>query len=235
MNAIDQKGRLESAASGSTFLASNKNSSDMSPLQPKSPFSREESSRRDDNSQNFAGFGGNFGGLNLDGPGDSASELKSKSQHIVDRKSNSIAESLKDDEPKKTFRVAADPARQDTRLERVSEKDSEKEEPQTGPEETAAEKEVKSKMDEYVQIKLLGQGALGKVMLAEHKETRERVALKIVHMPTIYEINKERHIYRERDILFQFSKARHVIELKETFVVVSAFCKKLIYLLKKSY
>lgn len=76
-------------------------------------------------------------------------------------------------------------------------------------------------MDEYVQIKLLGQGALGKVMLAEHKETRERVALKIVHMPTIYEINKERHIYRERDILFQFSKARHVIELKETFVVVS--------------
>lgn len=56
-------------------------------------------------------------------------------------------------------------------------------------------------------------------MLAEHKETKEKVALKIVHMPTIYEINKERHIYRERDILFQFSKARHVIELKETFVV----------------
>ena len=59
-------------------------------------------------------------------------------------------------------------------------------------------------------------------MLAEHLETKEKVALKIVHMPTIYEINKERHIYRERDILFQFAKSRHVIELKETFVVVSS-------------
>ena len=59
-------------------------------------------------------------------------------------------------------------------------------------------------------------------MLGEHLETKEKVALKIVHMPTIYEINKERHIYRERDILFQFAKSRHVIELKETFVVVSA-------------
>ena len=66
---IENKARLESAASGSTFLASNKNSSDMSPL-PKSPFSREESSRRDDNSQNFTGFGGNFGGINLEGAND---------------------------------------------------------------------------------------------------------------------------------------------------------------------
>ena len=68
-------------------------------------------------------------------------------------------------------------------------------------------------------------------MLAEHLETKEKVALKIVHMPTIYEINKERHIYRERDILFQFAKSRHVIELKETFVVVSASSKNIIILL----
>ena len=68
-------------------------------------------------------------------------------------------------------------------------------------------------------------------MLAEHLETKEKVALKIVHMPTIYEINKERHIYRERDILFQFAKSRHVIELKETFVVVSAPSKTLSYFL----
>jgi serine/threonine protein kinase len=59
-------------------------------------------------------------------------------------------------------------------------------------------------------------------MLAEHLETHEKVALKIVHMPTIFAINKERHVYRERDLLFQFSNARHIIELKETFIVVSS-------------
>ena len=67
----------------------------------------------------------------------------------------------------------------------------------------------------------MGQGAYGKVMLAEHLQTKEKVALKIVHMPTIFAINKERHMYRERDLLFQLSNARHIIDLKETFVVVS--------------
>lgn len=67
----------------------------MSPL-PKSPFSREESSRRDDNSHNFTGFGGHFGGINLEGANDQGNELKSKSQHIKDSKSNSIVDSLQD-------------------------------------------------------------------------------------------------------------------------------------------
>ena len=61
---VDPKFRKESAASNSTFLNSNKNSSDMSPV-PKSPISREESSRRDD-SQNFANISGNLGGINLE-------------------------------------------------------------------------------------------------------------------------------------------------------------------------
>lgn len=67
----------------------------------------------------------------------------------------------------------------------------------------------------------MGQGAYGKVMLAEHIASKETVALKIVHMPTIYAINKERHVYRERDLLFHFSNSRHIIDLKETFIVVS--------------
>ena len=76
-------------------------------------------------------------------------------------------------------------------------------------------------MEDYKQIKMLGQGAYGKVVLAEHLKSGEKVALKIVNMATIFQINKERHVYRERDLLFQFKNARHVIELKETFIVVS--------------
>ena len=60
---VDKRQRQESAASNSTFLNSNKNSSDMSPV-PKSPISREESSQKDD-SKNLTGFGGTFGGINL--------------------------------------------------------------------------------------------------------------------------------------------------------------------------
>jgi serine/threonine protein kinase len=58
-------------------------------------------------------------------------------------------------------------------------------------------------------------------MMAEHKETKEKVALKLVDMEQIFAINKERHIYRERDLLFKFKNSHHIIELKETFIVVS--------------
>lgn len=50
----------------------------MSPA-PKSPFSREESSQKDD-SKNFTGFGGNFGGINLEvGTAEVNQNMKSKS------------------------------------------------------------------------------------------------------------------------------------------------------------
>ena len=119
---VDPKLRKESAASNSTFLNSNKNSSDMSPV-PKSPISREESSRRND-SQNFANISNNFRGINLEEANMDANKLimnKSKSQHVKDHHmENPFAESIAAKEPKKTFREVA-VAKQETRLERVSE------------------------------------------------------------------------------------------------------------------
>ena len=67
-------------------------------------------------------------------------------------------------------------------------------------------------------------------MLAEHLVKKETVALKIIDMSTIYAINKERHVYRERDLLFKFKNARHIIELKETFIVVSSSLLYVIWL-----
>lgn len=94
----------------------------MSPV-PKSPISREESSRRND-SQNFANISNNFRGINLEEANMDANKLimnKSKSQHVKDHHmENPFAESIAAKESKKTFREVA-VAKQETRLERVSE------------------------------------------------------------------------------------------------------------------
>lgn len=102
----------------------------MSPV-PKSPISREESSRRDD-SQNFVGLGGiNLEVANMDA---SAKQIttKSKSQHVKQgHKGDPFPEPIVVNEPKKTFFVREGGlTKQQTSLERVSEQDSDEKEQQ---------------------------------------------------------------------------------------------------------
>lgn len=102
----------------------------MSPV-PKSPISREESSQKDD-SKTFKGFGNNFGGINLEVANVDANQqhnMKSKSQHVKDHNDDPLAESFANNEPKKTL-CEVGITKQETRLERVSEKDSDDKEQQ---------------------------------------------------------------------------------------------------------
>jgi serine/threonine protein kinase len=66
----------------------------------------------------------------------------------------------------------------------------------------------------------LGEGAYGEVSLAVDKKTSELVAIKAVNIMRICELNKERHILREKELLDSI-RGRHanIIDLKTTFKV----------------
>ena len=64
----------------------------------------------------------------------------------------------------------------------------------------------------------MGQGAFGSVKLGIEKHTEQHVALKVVSMSYIQQINKERHIMRERDLLYSL-RHPNIINLLQTFKV----------------
>jgi len=64
----------------------------------------------------------------------------------------------------------------------------------------------------------LGEGAFGDVKLALEKSTNRQVAIKAVNIMKTCELNKERHIIRERDLLHEL-KHPNIIELFTTFKV----------------
>ena len=73
-------------------------------------------------------------------------------------------------------------------------------------------------MADYQVIKNIGEGAFGTVNLAIKKSTNEKVAIKAVNIMRICELNKERHILREKDLLNEL-KHNNIIQLYSTFKV----------------
>lgn len=68
----------------------------------------------------------------------------------------------------------------------------------------------------------LGQGAYGKVYLAKDKLTDKIVAVKSVNKQQILQLDKKRHVYREKNLL---SSMQHpfVIKLITTMIVMTSF------------
>lgn len=75
-----------------------------------------------------------------------------------------------------------------------------------------------TKLEDYEMVKNIGEGAFGTVNLAIHKATREKVAIKAVNIMRICELNKERHILREKELLNEL-KHTNIIQLFATFKV----------------
>ena len=71
-------------------------------------------------------------------------------------------------------------------------------------------------MDDYILKQEIGEGAFGMVKLAIDKKSSRVVAIKSVSMMKIIELNKERHILREKNLLAEL-KHPNIIELYSTF------------------
>ena len=75
-----------------------------------------------------------------------------------------------------------------------------------------------SKLDNYTIKNIIGEGAFGEVSLAIEREKNRKVAIKAVSIMKICELNKERHILREKELLNEL-KHPNIIELFTTFKV----------------
>lgn len=73
-----------------------------------------------------------------------------------------------------------------------------------------------SKLSNYTVHHHIGEGAFGEVSLAVEKESKRTVAIKAVSIKKILELNKERHIMREKELLTDL-KHPNIIELYTTF------------------
>ena len=58
-------------------------------------------------------------------------------------------------------------------------------------------------LDNYNLGQVLGQGAYGKVILSSEKATGRTVAIKEVNKKQIISLGKSRHVFREKDLLFE--------------------------------
>jgi serine/threonine protein kinase len=56
-------------------------------------------------------------------------------------------------------------------------------------------------LDNYTVHHHIGEGAFGEVSLAVENATKQTVAIKAVSIRKILELNKERHILREKELL----------------------------------
>ena len=63
--------------------------------------------------------------------------------------------------------------------------------------------------------KTVGQGAYGRVCIAKDKVSGNVVAIKLVSKEQIQQLGKMRHVFREKDLLFEL-KSQYVIELLAT-------------------
>lgn len=63
---------------------------------------------------------------------------------------------------------------------------------------------MKAKLDDFVILKVIGRGVMGKVLLVRHKESRKLYALKSIHKEWILSHGQVQHAKSERDILAAF-------------------------------
>ena len=77
-------------------------------------------------------------------------------------------------------------------------------------------------LDDFEIIAVIGKGFFGKVLLAQHKETKKYVAIKSIRKKELVEKNKVSLVLTERDILVN-TKCPYIINLLSTFQTPSHF------------
>lgn len=77
-------------------------------------------------------------------------------------------------------------------------------------------------MDNFDIIAVIGRGFYGKVMLCQHSETHERVAVKSIRKSTLFQTNKVHTVLSERNVL---SRVNHpfIVSLKFAFQTPAKF------------
>jgi len=76
----------------------------------------------------------------------------------------------------------------------------------------------KRSLDEFQILRDLGSGAYGKVILGRDKKTDKIVAIKSVNKDLIIQLDKKRHVYREKTLLQDMSHP-FIIRLLTTMIV----------------
>ena len=66
-------------------------------------------------------------------------------------------------------------------------------------------KTAASSINDYKVIRVLDSGAYGVVKLAKHKLINKPVALKIIDADKLEKVGKTRHVFREKDLLYQLN------------------------------
>lgn len=80
------------------------------------------------------------------------------------------------------------------------------------------EQKKATSLEDYDVGKKVGEGAYGQVSLGTNKESGQKVAIKSVSQAQIMKLGKQRHIYRERDLLRQMDHP-FIIKLHGTTMV----------------
>lgn len=88
-------------------------------------------------------------------------------------------------------------------------------------------------LDDFEILKLVGQGAFGKVFQVKKKGSNEIYAMKVVRKDKILEKNHVEYMKAERDILTKIDHP-YIVQLRYSFQVLSPVQKNSIFLKKKS-
>ena len=67
--------------------------------------------------------------------------------------------------------------------------------------ETSVRPAGQTNLDDYELGRIVGEGAYGQVILSKEKATGKAVAIKTVSQQQIMNLGKQKHVYRERDLL----------------------------------
>lgn len=78
------------------------------------------------------------------------------------------------------------------------------------------DKDAKKKLDEYQIIRMLGQGGCAQVKLAQHKESKQRVAIKIYQRSKLNDPRKKTAVQREI-VCMQKLNHPHICKLYDFF------------------
>lgn len=79
-------------------------------------------------------------------------------------------------------------------------------------------KKSTAKLENYQIMQNIGEGAFGQVNLAVDKSTNKYVAIKAVNILKTCQMNKERHVLRERDLLLSLNHP-NIIRMHSCFKV----------------
>ena len=66
---------------------------------------------------------------------------------------------------------------------------------------TSSTRSTATNLDNYEMGKTVGEGAYGQVILGKEISSGKKVAIKTVMKEQIVKLNKQRHVFRERDLL----------------------------------